>query len=440
MPFRDITLPELTDKDVGRALTLKTEQNQIIVAIAGAIAQALWFAVDYVLLPNQHLFIISLRAAILIITLLLCIFRKQLRIGASFCLFVTAVCISFIIALILNSHSQIVFGTYVIAYCILFLGAGALANWRRIYSVLFLSISLALNIVFYWLFSPIPFNIFIAEGLFPIFSVGLVGMLMIENRRNIHIKEIRARMEIERSKKIIEAQRNKLNNELDNFVYSVSHDLRSPLLSVKGILTLLFDTGKIDPSAEQYLRMAETSINRLDNTIQDILEYSRNSRMDVQHEWFDMAQVVQQIFDDIQFISETPIQFEMNIEGNATIFSDKTRIATIVKNLASNGAKYRKLNASDSYVKFHMRQYQEQLQITVSDNGIGIPPEQRENVFKMFYRVSTDRVGTGLGLFIVQEVTRKLNGRVALESEVEKGTSITVYLPIVKDNSNALSA
>jgi signal transduction histidine kinase len=181
--------------------------------------------------------------------------------------------------------------------------------------------------------------------------------------------------------------------------------------------------------------MAESSIDRLDNTIQDILEYSRNSRIDVQREWFDIAEVVKQIFDDIQFISETPLRFEINVEGSSSIFSDKTRIATIIKNLASNAAKYRKLDVEDSYVKFHMRPDNDQLLLSVSDNGIGIPENQKDHVFKMFYRISSDRVGTGLGLFIVQEITLKLNGRITLESEVEQGTRITIALPIASDQS-----
>lgn len=219
-----------------------------------------------------------------------------------------------------------------------------------------------------------------------------------------------------------------MSSELDNFVYSVSHDLRSPLLSVKGILTLLFDSGKIDKSAEQYLRMAESSIDRLDKTIQDILEYSRNSRLDVKTEWFDLSEVVKQIFDDIQFISETPIRFEINIEGDSRIFSDKTRVATIIKNLVSNAAKYRKLNIDNCYVAFHMWRTDNELHFKVSDNGIGIPKDQQEQVFNMFYRLSTDRQGTGLGLFIVQEIISKLGGSIQLESEVNKGTAIQVSI------------
>ena len=420
----DFDLPSLSEKEIRRALNLKTEQNQIISTIAGAFVGAAWYAVDYILIPDQRWSLFVCRAALLVLPLLLCAFRRQLKISGKFCLYITTVLTTIMIAYVLNSVPQGVFHTYVFGYALMFIGVGALAIWERLYSILLLIFSVIINIIFYYFLSPLDNTAFLAEALFPIIACALIGGLMIDNRRTIQLKEISYRLEIEQSKKILEEQKNKLSSELDNFVYSVSHDLRSPLLSVKGILTLLFDTGKIDPSAVQYLRMAETSIDRLDNTIQDILEYSRNSRLEVMPELFDMKVVVSQIFEDIQFISDHPIRFDIEIEGESAVFSDKRRITTVIKNLASNAAKYRKLNSSDCFVRFRMWRNGNRVFMEVSDNGIGIPSNQLDNVFKMFYRVSADRVGTGLGLFIVQEIARKLDGILQLKSEIGIGTSV----------------
>jgi len=420
----DFDLPSLSEKEIRRALKLKTEQNQIISTIAGAVVGAAWYAVDYILIPDQRWSLFVCRAVLLVLPLLLCAFRRQLKISGKFCLYITTVLTTIMIAYVLNSVPQGVFHTYVFGYALMFIGVGALAIWERLYSILLLVFSVLINIIFYYFLSPLDNMAFLAEALFPIIACALIGGLMIDNRRTIQLKEIGHRLEIEQSKKILEEQKNKLSSELDNFVYSVSHDLRSPLLSVKGILTLLFDTGKIDPSAVQYLRMAETSIDRLDNTIQDILEYSRNSRLEVMPELFDMKVVVSQIFEDIQFISDHPIRFDIEIEGESTVFSDKRRITTVIKNLASNAAKYRKLNSSDCFVRFRMWRNGNRIFMEVSDNGIGIPSNQLDNVFKMFYRVSAERVGTGLGLFIVQEIARKLDGILQLKSEIGIGTSV----------------
>ncbi len=420
----EFALPTFSDKEINRALKLKTEHNQINAAIAGAVVQVLWYAVDYVLIPEQRWNLLFCRTIALVLPLLVCLFRRRLRVSGKFCLFFTSAVTSIMIAYVLNSVPHSTFHTYVFGFALVFIGLGALAIWERIYSIGLIVISLLANILFYYFFSPLNTTTFVAEALFPLMSCAMIGGLMIDNRRTVQLKEIRARLEIENSRKLIEEQKNKLSSELDNFVYSVSHDLRSPLLSVKGILTLLFDTGKIDPSAVQYLRMAETSIDRLDNTIQDILEYSRNSRLEVMPELFDMKVVVSQIFEDIQFISDHPIRFDIEIEGESAVFSDKRRITTVIKNLASNAAKYRKLNSSDCFVRFRMWRIGNRVFMEVSDNGIGIPSNQLDNVFKMFYRVSADRAGTGLGLFIVQEIARKLDGILQLKSEIGIGTSV----------------
>lgn len=428
----DVILPAPTDDEVRRALKLKTEQSQIIVAIAGAIAQALWFTCDYFLIPESRWQLFMLRIITLVVPIVMCVYRHKLKLTASFCLFFTGVLVSLMIALIVCSVDEAVFPTYVVGYAILFIGTGALATWERKYSILFPLISLGLNIILYLIFSPIDMNKFIAEGMFPIFSCAVIGSLMIENRRNIQLKEIRSRMEIDRSRKVIEAQKNKLNEELDNFVYSVSHDLRSPLLSVKGILTLILSTEELNEANNRYLKLAQGSIDRLDSTIQDILEYSRNARLDVKHNWFDIRPVVQTIFDDIQFVSENPLVFEIDIHGESMIYCDQTRLSTIIKNLVSNAAKYRNTTAHECKIRFEMKQVHSALAFTVSDNGIGIPPEEQEKVFQMFYRVASDRMGTGLGLFIVREITRKLKGNITLESTVGKGTSVEISIPHAK--------
>ena len=83
-------------------------------------------------------------------------------------------------------------------------------------------------------------------------------------------------------------------------------------------------------------------------------------------------------------------------------------------------------------MRFELKKTDQAIHFKVIDNGIGIPEGEKDKVFQMFYRVSTDRMGTGLGLFIVSEITRKLNGEIKLESEINIGTSIEIILPIQK--------
>jgi len=431
--IKETEIPEPTREEVWSVYRQKIEQNQITVAIAAAVLQSFWYLCDYILLPDERLNLFLWRISVLLIPILVCIFRKPLRISPSACLFFSGTLTALMISVVMCRAPENAFQIYVVGYCLLFIAAGTLANLEQKHSILFPLISVVFNFVLYYLWSPLEFGRFLTGAMVPIYSCATIGYLMIEGRKTMQLKEIRSRMEIDRSRKIIEAQKNKLNEELDNFVYSVSHDLRSPLLSVKGILSLILTTEKMNEGAEKYMRMAQGSIDRLDNTIQDILEYSRNSRLDVKLDHFDIRPVVQHIFDDIQFVSDNPMRFEIDIEGDSIIYSDQTRLGTIIKNLASNAAKYRNLNHEQCLVRFELKKTDQSIHFKVIDNGIGIPEEEKDKVFQMFYRVSTDRMGTGLGLFIVSEITRKLNGEIKLDSEINMGTSIEIRLPIQKN-------
>jgi signal transduction histidine kinase len=429
--LKDIEIPEATAEEVLRVYNKKIEQQQIITAMAAGALQSLWYVSDYVLMPEARLKFFIWRISVLLLPIFVCLFRKQLRISASGCLFFSGTLTALMISVVMCSAPESVFQTYVLGYCILFIAAGALANLKPLHSILFPLVSLAFNLILYYFLSPLDFGMFLTEALVPIYSFATIAFLLIEARKKMQLKEISSRMEIDRSRKIIEAQKNKLNEELDNFVYSVSHDLRSPLLSVKGILSLILTTEKLNADAEKYMHMAQGSIDRLDNTIQDILEYSRNSRLDVKLDHFDIRPVVQHIFDDIQFVSDNPMRFEIEIEGDSMVYTDQTRLSTIIKNLASNAAKYRNLHHEQCLVRFELRTTDRAMHFKVIDNGIGIPDEEKDKVFQMFYRVSTDRMGTGLGLFIVKEITNKLKGTIVLESNVNEGTSVEIILPVM---------
>ena len=224
----------------------------------------------------------------------------------------------------------------------------------------------------------------------------------------------------------------KANGELDNFVYRVSHDLRSPLLSVKGLLSLVFGNPSLDKKSEDYLRRAEVSINRLDDTIREILEYSRNSRLSQKLEVFDLRRMIELIFDDLRYLAGTGFDFRLNMEIPNEVYSDGYRVNTVMRNLISNAVKYRRRNISDPFVEVTVRQTARTITITTKDNGEGIPANYLPRVFDMFFRGSHSEVGTGLGLYICKEVVEKMNGSIHIDSVHGEGTSISIELPLKK--------
>ncbi|MEN9332423.1 MAG: hypothetical protein RLZZ94_1513, partial [Bacteroidota bacterium] len=200
----------------------------------------------------------------------------------------------------------------------------------------------------------------------------------------------------------------KTNAELDRFVYSVSHDLRSPLLSIHGVIDILKQKESLSESGDQLLQMIVNSIDRLDNSIVEILDYSRNARFDVEHIELDLNTILQQITTDLQHLA--PIRFDIQFETSAIVTSDKFRLITILKNTISNAVKYRKQNQSDCFVNITVSKEDNYTIIRVEDNGIGISEKSLPKIFDMFFRATSSVAGTGLGLYICKEMITKLGG------------------------------
>ncbi|MFZ4784474.1 MAG: sensor histidine kinase, partial [Flavobacteriales bacterium] len=223
----------------------------------------------------------------------------------------------------------------------------------------------------------------------------------------------------------------KINAELDNFVYRVSHDLRSPLLAIKGLIGLIFGTENLTEEVIEYLKLAESSVGRLDSTIQEILEYSRNSRLEVLYEEVDMKQKVDTIIRDLQF-ADKKITFEESFPENTVIVTDRTRMRVLLKNLIGNAVKYQREDEPNHWVKVSMKYVDNEIVISVADNGEGIHERSLPKIFDMFYRGTTSSIGTGLGLYICKEVLNNLKGSIQVESAVGVGTTMTVRLPKVE--------
>jgi PAS domain S-box-containing protein len=222
----------------------------------------------------------------------------------------------------------------------------------------------------------------------------------------------------------------KVNTELDNFVYRVSHDLRGPLLSIKGLVALIFTNVQLDAELSEYIKLIESSVIRLDETIQEILEYSKNARLELKTETFDVALMVQDIFNDIKFLTDSEVQFTSNFEGDSHIHSDKYRINTVLKNVIGNAVKYRKTNSNLAYVDFKLSRNEDFLLFEITDNGEGISANNIGKIFNMFYRASSSSVGTGLGLYICKEIMTRLHGEIDVESELGKGTTVRIKVPL----------
>jgi PAS domain S-box-containing protein len=225
----------------------------------------------------------------------------------------------------------------------------------------------------------------------------------------------------------------KINAELDRFVYSASHDLRAPLMSVKGLINMI----KVDPekrNTDHYVKLIERSIDKLDHFILDIIHYSRNSRMDIMPKEINFQALLEESIDSLKFIDGAEqVRSVKNFNLRAPFYSDYSRLLMIFNNIIANAVRYRDHWKQDSFLEINILATEEKAVIRFSDNGIGIAEEYLDKVFKMFFRASADSKGSGLGLYIVKSAVDKLNGRIDVQSKIGEGTVFTIEIPNLKE-------
>lgn len=221
----------------------------------------------------------------------------------------------------------------------------------------------------------------------------------------------------------------KVNSELDGFVYSASHDLRSPLASLLGLINL----GRSDTqNIELYLDKMEKSVKRLDDFIAEIIDFSSNERKEVVCDQLEFEPIVDNIIEELSFLdSNERVRKNINIQQSCIFQTDKRRMAIIFRNLISNALKYYDDSKENPFLKIEIRSNSKSAHIIIEDNGIGISKNEQEEVFKMFYRATERSTGSGLGLYIVLETVEKLGGVITMSSERYKGTKFDIIIPFL---------
>lgn len=221
----------------------------------------------------------------------------------------------------------------------------------------------------------------------------------------------------------------KINEELDRFVYSASHDLRAPLTSLLGLINIAQTDHYINGIAE-HLELMKRSVLKLDSFIIDIINYSRNARLDLEVSEIVLEDLIKETLDNLRYISYADkIQKFVQVKQVVPLYSDSKRIGILLSNLISNAIRYHNLIISDPYIKVTGSVTKKETVIEIIDNGKGIGKQYLNNIFEMFFRASDDSKGSGLGLYIVKETVNKLNGTVDVRSEIGVGSTFTITFP-----------
>jgi two-component system sensor histidine kinase/response regulator len=221
----------------------------------------------------------------------------------------------------------------------------------------------------------------------------------------------------------------KLHSEMNQFVYSLSHELRGPLMSISGVSKL----AKLeieDPNILEYFEMIDSATFKLDDFIYKMLDFYRSTKIDNKISEINFAEIVEQQMDAYRSKFDlSNFEISVNINQETKFFSDDSKIRVILNNLFSNSVQFQKQGNSENKISISIKVEEVFATISVQDNGIGIDIKYQNEVFNLFTRATQKNVGTGLGLYMVKEAVEQMGGKIELDSVLSEGTTIKIELP-----------
>jgi len=223
----------------------------------------------------------------------------------------------------------------------------------------------------------------------------------------------------------------RLKNE---FVSTVSHDLRSPLTSIRGFVDLIEMAGALNEKQQEFASKIRKGVTDITELITDLLDLGRiETGADFKCEPLDLGEVIKESVDTLRgHVASKKHQLEVYMPANLSpVFGNRLRLGQVVKNLLSNAVKYTPPNGQ---IRLWSEEQDSQILVHVNDTGIGMSAQDQRQLFQKFYRIKTpetdDIPGTGLGLVITKSIVEKHGGRIWVDSERGKGSTFTFLLPV----------
>lgn len=227
----------------------------------------------------------------------------------------------------------------------------------------------------------------------------------------------------------------RLSKVRSQFLANVSHELRTPLFSTQAFLETLIDGAIEDPSvSRQYLIKAKLNLDRLSALLNDLIDISRieSKEMKLSFRYFNLKEFLSQEIEKIQVLNKqqkTAVELISDQMYDPQVYGDRSRLSQVIQNLVENAIRH---NPDETSIKIKFERANENVMITVEDNGLGISEEHLPRLFERFYRVdmnaSRESGGTGLGLAIVKHILEAHNSKIEVESKLGEGTRFSFQL------------
>lgn len=217
------------------------------------------------------------------------------------------------------------------------------------------------------------------------------------------------------------------NRELDNLIYSISHDIRSPLANIQGLSGL----GLMDSENEVltgYFKRIHTSATKLQDFTEQITNFFKADKASIQLSNVHLHHFVHQVLDDLLNTHESLFDVDNQIDESIYVKTDPTRLGLIITNILTNAIKYQSPSRKLA-IQISSRVNAAVVELSILDNGIGIKEELLQTVFEIFTRATTSSKGSGLGLYIVKQCCTNIGAQIEVESKEGAFTQFTLMLP-----------
>jgi len=227
-----------------------------------------------------------------------------------------------------------------------------------------------------------------------------------------------------------------LNQSLESFVYSVSHDLKAPLRGIEGYSRLLEEdyTGRLDDEGHLFIRNIRMGVTRMNDLINDLLAYSRMERRQLESDALDLSVLVQQALKEHSTdIAARQIEIVAHLPP-LIVRGDRDGLALVLRNLLENAIKFTG-HSEHPRIEFGSGQDGQQISLWIRDNGIGFDMKYNQRIFEIFERLHRleDYPGTGIGLALVKKAMQRMGGRVWAQSAPGEGAAFYLQLPAAQE-------
>lgn len=222
-----------------------------------------------------------------------------------------------------------------------------------------------------------------------------------------------------------------------NFMLAVTHELKTPIATLRLFLDTLRSRRLPEEKQASMLSDAVNETHRLDHLVENIL---LSTRLDHDREGafapLNLTELVQMVTAKLRQSIGQLHHFKVELSPDIHIHGDTNQVESLIANLVENAVKY---SPEDTSIDISLKRLDGQACFTIEDEGAGIPPQEKERIFRKFYRIGNEETrrtkGTGLGLYLVDRIARQHNGSVRVSSESDKGSTFILCLPLLNDKS-----